>query len=220
MKVKILILTCLALFTGVVGCANTSGNTTSTAGTVQSNNQKNAPSPAKPASAPATRQVKGTATSLGAGTFTGGKDVAVGLYDVTAPGSQSGNFMVDGNDSYNEILGSDGVSKVRVKISAGDKIQIAGLSQVTFTPVTTPFVTIHTAVNLYAGTFTVGQDIGAGRYVATAPAGGSGNFMVDGNDSYNEILGSDGVPKVTVDLTDGDTINISGLDQVTMTPSS
>lgn len=182
---------------------------------------------AQTAKAPATRQVTGTATTIGAGTFTGGKDVQDGLYDVTTAAGQSGNFMVSGTDSYNEILGDadgQGVPKVRVQISDGDQIQISGLTTVTFTPVTTAFVTSHSLVNLYAGTWTVGQDLGPGRYVATPGSGQSGNFIVSGSDSYNEILGGSsedgGVPSVTVNLTDGDIVDISSLSQVTMTPSN
>ena len=181
--------------------------------------------PATTAPPPAGRQVKGTLVTLGAGTFAGGKDVAVGLYDVTPPAGESGNFSTTGPDSYNEILGPNGgiggVPMVRVTISTGDQITISGLSAVTFTPVTAPLNNSHTTTNLYAGTWTVGQDIGAGRYVATPGAGQSGNFIVSGTDSYNEILGGDsslgGVPSVTVSLTKGDVIAISGLSQVVMT---
>jgi hypothetical protein len=159
---------------------------------------------------------------LGAGTFSAGKDVAAGLYDVTAGAGQSGNFIVHGTDSYNEILGNAdgfGVPKVRVQMSNGDSIQISGLSQVVFTPVATPLVTTHTIGTLYAGTWTVGQDIGPGRYVATPGAGQSGNFMVDA-EGVNEILGgSNGVPNVTTNLQTGDVITISGLSQVTLTPA-
>lgn len=183
------------------------------------------PKPAAPSNA---RKVTGTAVTLGAGTFTGGQDVAVGLYDVTTSSGQSGNFIVNGTDSYNEILGDDGegqgVPKIRVQIADGDQIQISSLTSVTFTPVTAAYVTTHTTAALYAGTFTVGQDIGAGRYVATPGAGQSGNFIVRGNDEYNEILGSDSslgeVPSLTVTLTDGDAIDISGLSQVTLTTSN
>lgn len=177
-----------------------------------------------PPEQPNARNVTGTATTLGAGSFSGGKDVADGLYDVTAAGGY-GNFMVSGQDYSNDILGTNefgsGVSKVRVHISDGDSIQMSGLKQVTFTPVTAPLATSSpTVTNLYAGTFVVGPDIAAGRYVATASAGGSGNFIVEGTDSYNGILGGDyGTPNITVTLTDGDTITISGLDQVTMTPT-
>jgi len=173
-----------------------------------------------------TRQITGTAVTLGSGTFTGGTDVAAGLYDVTTGVGQSGNFMVSGTDSYNEILdssGENGEPTIRVQISKGDQIQISGLNSVIFTPVTTPFVTSHTTVNLYAGTWTVGQDIGAGRYVATPGSGQSGNFIVTGNDSYNEILdssGTNGDTNLTVNLTNGDIIDISGMSQVTMTPSN
>ncbi len=211
----------------LVACGDqtsSSGNTSPTTTTATSSNTQT--TQAKPANTAATRKVTDKATTLGAGSFTGGKDVAVGLYDVTTTSGQSGNFVVNGTDSYNEILGvsyGQGVPKIRVQISDGDQIQISGLSQVIFTPVTAPFRTSHTATTLYAGTFTVGQDIGAGRYVATTTAGSSGNFMVNGTDSYNEILGvsnGQGVPQVTVTLTDGDVIAISGLSQVTMTPSN
>ncbi|HXA33344.1 MAG TPA: hypothetical protein VNV87_13890 [Acidimicrobiales bacterium] len=171
------------------------------------------------------RQVKGTQVTLGAGTFAGGQDVAVGLYDVTPAAGESGNFSTTGPDSYNEILGGDsslgGVPSVRVMISKGDQISISGLSGVTFTPVTAPLSTSHSTTTLSAGTWTVGQDIGAGRYVATPGAGQSGNFSTSGNSDYNEILGGDsssgGVPSVTVSLSKGDVISISGLSQVVMT---
>ena len=95
------------------------------------------------------------------------------------------------------------------------------LSAVTFTPVTAPLSTSHSTTNLYAGTWTVDEDIGAGRYVATPGVGQSGNFIVSGNDSYNELLGGDsslgGVPTVTVTLSAGDVISIGSLSQVTMT---
>lgn len=148
---------------------------------------------------------------------------------MTAGAGQSGNFTVSGTDSYNEILGGGDVSlgdvpKIRVQISNGDQIQISSLSSVTFTPVTTPFATMHATTDLYTGTFTVGQDIGAGRYVVMPGAGQSGNFSVDGNDSYNEILGSDTsmgeVPNLSISLTDGDVIDISSLSQVTFTPAN
>ncbi len=207
----------------LTACGDLTSSSDNTSPTTSSNTQT---TQATPANTVATRKVTGKATTLGAGTFTGGKDVADGLYDVTATSGQSGNFIVNGTDSYNEILGvsdGQGVPKIRVQISDGDQIQISSLSQVIFTPVTAPFKTSHTATTLYAGTFTVGQDIGAGRYVATTTAGSSGNFIVNGTDSYNEILGvsdGQGVPQVTVTLTDGDVIAISGLSQVFMTPTN
>ena len=205
----------------LTACGDLTSSSDNTSPTTSSNTQT---TQATPANTVATRKVTGKATTLGAGSFTGGKDVADGLYDVTTTSGQSGNFIVNGTDSYNEILGvsyGQGVPKVRVQISDGDQIQISGLSQVMFTPVTAPFRTSHTATTLYAGAFTVGQDIGAGRYVATTTAGSSGNFIVNGTDSYNEILGvssGQGVPQITVTLTDADVIAISGLSQVTMTP--
>lgn len=169
------------------------------------------------------RKVTGKLVTLGAGTFTGGVDVVPGLYDVTAGAGQSGNFIVQGTDSYDEILGAvsdDGVPTVRAKISKGDKIQLSGLSQVTFNPVTSPYVTTHSLVNLYAGNWTVGQDVGPGRYVATPIAGQSGNFIIEDED-VDEILGDEsdgGVPSVTFTVKKGDIIQVSGISQVTLTP--
>jgi hypothetical protein len=163
--------------------------------------------------------------TLGAGKFTGGTDVAPGLYDVTTSPGQIGNFIVSGTDSYNEILdssGNRGVPEIRVQISNGDQIQISGLSQVFFTPVSTPFVTTHGAVTLYAGTWTVGQDLGAGKYVATPGAGESGTFVITA-EGVNETLSADpgrgAVANVTFNVQNGDVIAISDLEQVTLTPS-
>lgn len=202
----------LIIFSAIAGSSASGKKTGST------NTNGSSPS-SKSASA---RQVTGTLTTIGAGTFTGGKDVPIGLYDVTAGGGQSGNFIVHGSDSYNEILGSTGVDKVRAKISADSQIQISSLSSVTFTPVTAAFVTSQTTINLYAGTFTVGEDIAAGDYTVSPGSGQSGNFIVHGRDSYNEILGGDtnygGVPSLTVSLHEGSEITISSLSQVAFTP--
>jgi ribosomal protein S28E/S33 len=225
--ILILVLFVIAVTNG--SKSNTTSNTVpSTSSTQPSATQAPAPAPAKTEAKAATRQPAGTATTQGAGTFTGGQDVAVGLYDVTPGAGQSGNFSVSGNDSYNEILGGDsstgGVPRVRVQISKGDKIEISSLSQVAFTPVTTPFASSYATTVLYSGTFNVGEDVVAGRYTVTPGAGQSGNFSVSGNDSYNEILGGDsstgGVPSVKVTLTKGDKINISSLSAVTFTPSN
>jgi len=163
--------------------------------------------------------------TLGAGSFLGGSDVAPGLYDVTTGPDQSGTFIVNGTDSYDEILdssGTQGVPKIRIQISSGDQIQISGLLRAIFTPVSNPFVTSQSAVTLYAGTWTVGQDLGPGRYVATPGAGQSGSFIITSEGVY-EVLGGDpslgGVPSVTFNLQNGDVIEITGLGLVTLEPS-
>ncbi len=178
-----------------------------------------------PTSPVPTRQVSGIAVTLGSGSFLGGTDVAPGLYDVTTGPDQSGTFIVSGTDSYDENLdssGTQGVPEIRVQISNGDQIQISGLSQVIFTPVSTPFVTSHSAVTLYAGTWTVGQDLGPGSYVATPGAGQSGNFIIT-SEGINVVLGGDPslgeVPSVTFNVQTGDVIEITGLGQVTLEPS-
>ena len=163
--------------------------------------------------------------TLGAGNFTGGTDVAPGLYDVTTSPGQRGDFIVSGTDSYNEILdssGNRGVPEIRVQISNGDQIEISGLSPVFLTPVSTPFVTTHSAATLYAGTWKVGQDVGAGKYVATPGAGESGTFVVTAEGVNDRLSGDPGgraVASVTFDVQSGDIIAISDLEQVTLTPS-
>jgi len=162
--------------------------------------------------------------TLGSGTFTGGTDVQPGVYDVTTGPGQSGNFLVTGANSYNEILDSSdvkGVPEIRVWITTGDRIRISGLSEVTFTPVSTPFVTTNSAVTLYAGTWIVGQDLGPGRYVATPGVGQSGKFAIWG-EGVNQMLGGDPifgeVPSITFVVKKGDVIKISGLGEVALTP--
>ncbi|MEN2767374.1 hypothetical protein [Ornithinibacillus xuwenensis] len=76
---------------------------------------------------------------------------------------------------------------------------------------------------LNAGTFAVGTDIPAGRYVITGD--GMGNLFVydeDGLPLVNEILdtsGELGVTSVTTDIEDGQEIEISGLNSVKFTPA-
>ena len=163
--------------------------------------------------------------TLDSGTFIGGTDVEPGLYDVTAGPGRRGNFIVAGADSYDETLDSSGIKgvpKIRVQISTGDGIRITSLSEVMFTPVSTPFVTTHSAVTLYAGTWTVGQDLGPGLYVATAGAGQSGRFVI-GSEGVNQILGADPghgeLPSLAFGVKVGDVISISGLGEVALAPS-
>lgn len=174
------------------------------------------------------RQVQGKATDLGAGTFTVGKDIPEGVYDAT-PADGQGNFTITNAASMdldvNEILGTSdgmGVSKVRVKLVKDEQIKLESINKTHFEPVTAQFVTYHKALSLYSGRFVVGEDIGKGRYTAT-PASGGGNFIVtskDGDNKSNEVLGEDGVKQVTVDLDDGDIINISSLNQVNFAPAN
>lgn len=201
--------------TSTVASSNTASTTTSTPAT------KTTPVVPK-------RQVTGTATDLGTGTFKGGTDIKAGLYEVT-PVQGQGNFTVtskNGALNVNEVLGQAsgmGVTQVRTKISNDDKIQLQGINKVHFQPVATPFVTTEQVEVLHSGEWIVGQDIVAGRYKAVATSG-SGNFVVftDGMPGTNEILGGDsasgGVKQVSVDLTNGDVINIASINKATLTP--
>lgn len=75
---------------------------------------------------------------------------------------------------------------------------------------------------LNTGTFKVGTDIPAGRYVITGD--GSGNLVItseDGLPYVNEILGGEeiGVDHVTTDIREGDTIEISLMNNAIFTPA-
>ncbi|KYD04278.1 MULTISPECIES: bZIP transcription factor [Anoxybacillaceae] len=77
-------------------------------------------------------------------------------------------------------------------------------------------------VTLGTGTFYVGEDIKAGRYIVSTK-GQSGNFVVLnelGVPEVNEILGTDSmaVNNITVSLKEGQEIRIMSLNQVTFTP--
>jgi hypothetical protein len=160
-------------------------------------------------------------TVLNTGKFSVGTDIPVGRYVITGDGS--GNFFVydeNGMPVVNEILdpaGEFGVKSLTTDIEEGQEIEISGINNVTFTPAETKLLT-----SLTAGNWEVGLDIAAGRYDVTTAAG-SGNFFVYnslGLPEVNEILdasGEFGVNKLTVDLEDGQTISISGLNSVDFT---
>lgn len=168
---------------------------------------------------PAKRQVQGETTTLITGSYKSPEDIKPGYYDVVSAGG-SGNLYIKGSHRYNEILGGTiGVSKVRVIIAEGSEIEISGVSGATFTPIDAEYVANHIETSLYPGSFIVGQDIGQGRYIAKAGSGQSGNLFIKGSKSVNEILGTSfGTPAVTVDVKDGDEIEISGLETVIFTP--
>ncbi len=214
--------TTVAAATGATGGTSPSSSTAPSATTAPAASTTTTTAPTTTTTVPH-RVVTGKRTTLGAGNFAVGQDIPAGLYDVTAAAGQSGNFIVNGADSYDEILGTAegmGIPKVRVQLRSGDKIQISGLSSVVFSPVTTPYVTTVKTVDLYAGTWFVGKDLAPGRYVATPGHGQSGNFIIDA-EGVDEILGTAdgmGVPNVTVTVHKGDVIQVSGLSTVVMTP--
>jgi hypothetical protein len=82
----------------------------------------------------------------------------------------------------------------------------------------------NTAVyaELFSGSWIVNTDVQPGRYLITTGSG-SGNFFVtsaNGTLMTNEILGNSdfGVTQIETTLVSGDTIEISGIDQVIFTP--
>ena len=220
----------------IITAVSSGGNDTTPASSISnSNKQENRDSTsvksnneAETKSVVKQRQIAGKATDLGAGTFTVGKDIEEGLYDVT-PVEGSGNFIIQNENqsdlSVNEILGTEngagGISKARVKLVKDEQIQLDGINKTHFEPVNSSFITTQKSLSIYSGRWIVGEDVGSGRYVAT-PASGAGNFIVYdkmGLPKVNEILGEGGVKQVTIDLNDGDIITAMGLNQVDLAPN-
>ena len=156
-------------------------------------------------------------TTLNTGKFEVGTDIPEGRYVITGDGN--GNlFIYDENDVpyVNEILGGGdfGVESVTTDIKSGDKIEISGINNVTFTPAST---FMHEDA-LTTGNWVVGLDIAPGRYDITS-ADGSGNLFIYNTTGWievNEILGGGdfGVEKVTTKLEEGYIITISGINKV------
>lgn len=164
--------------------------------------------------------VKNNIKDFGAGEYTVGTHLDGGRYDITFNGD--GNFTVyNGNNLLtNEIGGSNGISKYRAIFVNGSTFKIASMGIHT-TPVKQELKS-YGDISLYAGYWIVGQDITAGRYKVTAPSG-SGNFIIYNSNSVpktNEILGTNGVQDVTVNLENNDIINIANLNQINFTPAS
>ncbi len=87
------------------------------------------------------------------------------------------------------------------------------------------YVNTAKEVELFAGEFVVGEDVVPGRYEITSLKG-TGNFVVyDGEmPVVNEILTDNasnqiGITKLEVDLSEGNTIQISGINKVLFKPA-
>lgn len=162
--------------------------------------------------------------TLGAGSFTVGKDVPAGRYVITPGPGQSGNLTGSTPDDpalIDEVLGVEdglGIPSYTSTLTQGEQIKIDGMSQVIFTPAVTKLRTV-----IGSGDWIAGLDVPLGRYVVTPGTGQSGNFVVydtDGTPGTDEVLGAAdglGVPSVTVDLTLGQVIYISGIPTVKFT---
>lgn len=161
---------------------------------------------------------------LFSGEWVVGEDISAGRYEITST-STSGNFVVMNESNLpivNEILGDNafdmGVSSITIDLSKGQIINISGMDDVLFTPIESSLK----EGSLTAGTWIVGTDVKAGKYIATTPKG-SGNLVVTSNSIpvVNEILTSDkdssmglGVEKVQLSLKEGQVIIVSGVNEV------
>lgn len=86
------------------------------------------------------------------------------------------------------------------------------------------YVNTAVATELFAGQFEVGIDVEPGRYIITTDSG-SGNFFVYSGDIpvINEILSSTadgfGITRIETDITEGQVIEVSGLNRVLLNPA-
>jgi len=157
----------------------------------------------------------GELTTLAPGDWTVGVDLPAGRYVFTGTGigiiRVSRGSINPVSENFGGIMG---VSSVTTDLFDGDEIEISGIRNATFTPV----IDRELSNQLSAGDWTVGLDIEPGRYNVTAPDG-SGNFSVRrGNETItNEILNQT-QHIIRVQLEDGDTIWIGGLNTVDFTP--
>ncbi|WP_315119469.1 hypothetical protein [uncultured Clostridium sp.] len=164
--------------------------------------------------------------TLNAGEFVVGQHLDPFVYDLTFGGS--GNLNIYDNEGRlvtNEIGGTSndfGITRYRVPLGDGFTIKIKGMA-VNPKPVKN-VLRPYAATTLCSGYWFVGTTVTQGRYTVSV-AKGSGNFIVygeDGKAKVNEILGTSGtigVEKVTVNLKNGDIINISGLNNIKFTPT-
>lgn len=178
---------------------------------------------------PTLAQAKAAEATLIPGTYAVGEELKPGRYTVSST-SGTGNFLnqpkkSNGQD-VNEILGSDEsatTSAVTATFKKGDQVEISGMTSAHFVPVTSR--NKKNTSSLGTGYWTVGKDIKKGKYTVSPAAGTSGNFFVQPKNLFgtdiNEVLGSDSsagqVPKVNVNLKNGDTVIIGGMPSVSFT---
>lgn len=156
----------------------------------------------------------GESTTLGAGTWTVGKDIKPGIYVLTTSAG-SGNVSSDDSESddINIILSStmddpdSEVTNYRAILSDGQKIKIEDLQNVDF-QVDKPLGNVGTEKYI-SGQYIVGKDIKPGRYEISADLG-SGNVITDDGE-VNEILYTnpedDEMSSTTVNLTKGQVLS-------------
>ncbi|MGL4742154.1 MAG: hypothetical protein ACRC41_15360 [Sarcina sp.] len=158
--------------------------------------------------------------TLNSGTYTVGSNISEGRYMIETTGS--GKIAVKDNSGnvVEELSVSDGASKIPMKsvmvLEKGETLTISGLSNVKFTPYTPHYLSI-----LNQGVYQVGTDVKPGEYKIEIP---SGNGIVTINNSLgtpvlNEMLTGQGVQTVEMNLVNGYTILVNGVNGVKLTPA-
>ena len=186
-------------------------------------------------------QVGAAPALLGPGTYVAGQHLDPGLYEVTVNSGVSAALSVPlgERDSFGSILEilsvpelavGGLVATLRVELSDGDEVVLTAGSRGKFTLAFTPVVSrwiepIDGTVTLHSGRWSVGEDLAPGRYVADVAPGARGFLSVDraGIRTAMELLDGDGSdggrPSAALDLSIGDRIEISGLNEVVIRPA-
>lgn len=157
--------------------------------------------------------------TLKTGTYTVGTDISEGRYMVETTGNGKISVKDKSGNVIEEISVSDGTSSVPMKsvliLEKGETLTISGLSNVKFTPYTPHYLSV-----LNEGVYQVGTDVKPGNYKIEIP---SGNGIVTINNSLgvpvlNEMLTGQGIQTVELNLVNGYTIVVNGINGVKLTP--
>ncbi|MGL5822257.1 MAG: hypothetical protein ACRCYE_11685 [Sarcina sp.] len=161
-------------------------------------------------------------TTLNTGTYTvgaNGSNISEGRYMIETVGSGKISIKNTSGNVVEELSVSDSNTSTPMKsvlvLEKGETITITGLNNVKFTPYTPHYLSV-----LNAGVYQVGVDVKAGEYKIEIP---SGNGIVTVNNSLgipvlNEMLTGQGIQTVEMNLVNGYTIVVNGINGVKLTP--
>lgn len=149
--------------------------------------------------------------------------VIIVIFGIGAIGSSSGDNVAPTDKT---TIANKPEEKAVVKNTEPKKVEEPIVEPVP-EPVVETFINTAESVEIFSGDFEVGTDVKAGRYSITCDSG-SGNFFVyNGEMPYiNEILTTSiddtlgmGVTRIEVDLTDGQILQVSGINNVQLEPA-
>ncbi|TVT27782.1 hypothetical protein FO441_08730 [Salinicoccus cyprini] len=170
---------------------------------------------------------QGEATTLGEGTFMVGEDIPVGRYHVTATEGFGNIFVYDTEErlTFNEVMsgetdsiGQSEPGEAVIFLDDGHKVEISGMSGVSFTPYETAEVT-----ELVPGQWVVGEDFPAGVYdISLEESESLGYLKVNAIKEYEKsrfALGNPaygGATTFTTSFEEGEVVTVEVIPKVTL----